>query len=224
VTEEMNMREITIVYGLTEPSPGMTQSHTDDPLEDRVATVGRAFPGIDVKVLHPETGEECPVEVTGEMCCRGYNVMKGYYKLEEATAQIIDKNGYLHSGDLGARDEKGNFRITGRIKDMIIRGGENIYPREVEEFLRGIAAIKDVQVVGVPSPKYGEEVGAFIILKEGAQLTEEEVIDFCRGKISRYKIPKYVFFVDEFPMTASGKVQKFKLKESAQARLNGLTG
>jgi len=224
VTEEMNMREITIVYGLTETSPGMTQSHTDDPLEDRVATVGRAFPGIDVKVLHPETGEECPVEVTGEMCCRGYNVMKGYYKMEEATAQIIDKNGYLHSGDLGARDEKGNFRITGRIKDMIIRGGENIYPREVEEFLRGIAAIKDVQVVGVPSPKYGEEVGAFIILKEGAQLTEEEVIDFCRGKISRYKIPKYGFFVDEFPMTASGKVQKFKLKESAQARLNGLTG
>jgi fatty-acyl-CoA synthase len=214
VTEEMNMREITIVYGLTETSPGMTQSKTDDPLEDRVNTVGRAFPGMDVKVLHPETGEECPVDVDGEMCCRGYNVMKGYYKMPEATAQIIDKNGYLHSGDLGARDANGNFRITGRIKDMIIRGGENIYPKEIEEFLRGIAAIRDVQVVGIPSPKYGEEVGAFIILKDGASLTEEEVIDFCQGQISRYKIPRYVFFVDEFPMTASGKIQKYKLRES----------
>jgi fatty-acyl-CoA synthase len=168
---------------------------------------------MDVKVLHPETGEECPVNVDGEMCCRGYNIMKGYYKMPEATAQIIDKNGYLHSGDLGARDEKGNFRITGRIKDMIIRGGENIYPKEIEEFLRGIAAIRDVQVVGIPSVKYGEEVGAFIILKSGASLTEEEVTDFCQGQISRYKIPKYVFFVDEFPMTASGKIQKYKLKD-----------
>jgi fatty-acyl-CoA synthase len=221
VTEEMNMREITIVYGLTETSPGMTQSKTDDPLEDRVSTVGRSFPGMDVKVLHPETGEECPVEVDGEMCCRGYNIMKGYYKMPEATAQIVDKNGYLHSGDLGAKDAKGNFRITGRIKDMIIRGGENIYPREIEEFLRGIAAIKDVQAVGIPSPKYGEEVGVFIILKDGATLTEEEVIDFCRGQISRYKIPKYVFFVDEFPMTASGKIQKYKLKDLGSSILNG---
>lgn len=223
VTEEMNMREITIVYGLTETSPGMTQSKTDDPLEDRVSTVGRTFPGMDVKVLHPETGEECPVEVDGEMCCRGYNIMKGYYKMPEATAQIIDKNGYLHSGDLGAKDAKGNFRITGRIKDMIIRGGENIYPREIEEFLRGIATIRDVQVVGIPSPKYGEEVGAFIILKDGASLTEEEVIDFCQGQISRYKIPKYLFFVDEFPMTASGKIQKYKLKEKGVSILNGMS-
>jgi fatty-acyl-CoA synthase len=214
VTEEMNMREITIVYGLTETSPGMTQSKTDDPIEDRVSTVGRAFPGMDVKVLNPETGEECPIDVDGEMCCRGYNVMKGYYKMPEATAQIIDANGYLHSGDLGAKDAKGNFRITGRIKDMIIRGGENIYPREIEEFLRGMAEIRDVQVVGIPSQKYGEEVGAFIILKDGASLTEEEVTDFCIGKISRYKIPRHIFIVAEFPMTASGKIQKFKLRES----------
>ena len=215
VIEEMNMREITIVYGLTETSPGMTQSRTDDPLEDRVNTVGRAFPGVEVKVIDPETGEECPVGVNGEMCCRGYNIMKGYYKMPEATFQVIDKNGYLHSGDLGFKDEKGNFHITGRIKDMIIRGGENIYPREVEEYLRGIEAIKDVQVVGIPSAKYGEEVAAFIILKDGALLTEEEVLDFCRGRISRYKIPTHVFFVDDFPMTASGKVQKYKLKDRA---------
>ncbi|MDD4998329.1 MAG: AMP-binding protein, partial [Syntrophales bacterium] len=200
VIEEMNMREITIVYGLTETSPGMTQSRTDDPLEDRVNTVGRAFPGVEVKVINPETGEECPVGVNGEMCCRGYNIMKGYYKMPEATFQVIDKNGYLHSGDLGFKDEKGNFHITGRIKDMIIRGGENIYPCEVEEYLRGIEAIKDVQVVGIPSAKYGEEVAAFIILKDGALLTEEEVLDFCRGRISRYKIPTHLFFVDDFPM------------------------
>ncbi len=219
VIEEMNMREITIVYGLTETSPGMTQSRTDDPLEDRVNTVGRAFPGVEVKVIDPETGEECPVGVNGEMCCRGYNIMKGYYKMPEATFQVIDKNGYLHSGDLGFKDEKGNFHITGRIKDMIIRGGENIYPREVEEYLRGIEAIKDVQVVGIPSAKYGEEVAAFIILKDGALLTEEEVLDFCRGRISRYKIPTHVFFVDDFPMTASGKVQKYKLKDRAVSHL-----
>ena len=219
VIEEMNMREITIVYGLTETSPGMTQSRTDDPLEDRVNTVGRAFPGVEVKVINPETGEECPVGVNGEMCCRGYNIMKGYYKMPEATFQVIDKNGYLHSGDLGFKDEKGNFHITGRIKDMIIRGGENIYPREVEEYLRGIEAIKDVQVVGTPSAKYGEEVAAFIILKDGALLTEEEVLDFCRGRISRYKIPTHVFFVDDFPMTASGKVQKYKLKDRAISHL-----
>lgn len=219
VIEEMNMREITIVYGLTETSPGMTQSRTDDPMEDRVNTVGRAFPGVEVKVIDPETGEECPVGVNGEMCCRGYNIMKGYYKMPEATFQVIDKNGYLHSGDLGFKDEKGNFHITGRIKDMIIRGGENIYPREVEEYLRGIEAIKDVQVVGIPSAKYGEEVAAFIILKDGALLTEEEVLDFCRGRISRYKIPTHVFFVDDFPMTASGKVQKYKLKDRAVSHL-----
>jgi fatty-acyl-CoA synthase len=213
VMEDMHMTEVTIVYGLTETSPGMTQSKTDDSFEERVNTVGKVFPGIDVKVLNPETNEECPIEVQGEMCCKGYNIMKGYYKMPEATAQIIDKNGYLHSGDLGIKDAKENFRITGRIKDMIIRGGENIYPREIEEYLRALSAVKDVQVAGIPSPKYGEEVGAFIILKANMTLTEEEVIDFCRGQISRYKIPKYVFFVNDFPMTASGKIQKYKLKD-----------
>jgi fatty-acyl-CoA synthase len=213
VTEEMHMTEITSVYGLTETSPGMTQSHWDDPFDIRVATVGRDFPNVEVKVLDPDTGEECPVGVQGEMCCRGYNVMKGYYKMPEATEQVIDKDGFLHSGDLGVKDENGNYRITGRIKDMIIRGGENIYPREIEEYLHQLEQIRDVQVAGIASPKYGEEVGAFIILHEGKMLTEEEVIDFCRGDISRYKIPKYIFFVEEFPMTASGKIQKFKLRD-----------
>ncbi|MBO4442782.1 MAG: AMP-binding protein, partial [Bacteroidaceae bacterium] len=146
-------------------------------------------------------------------CCKGFNVMKGYYKNPEATAEVIDENGYLHSGDLGIMDENGNYRITGRIKDMIIRGGENIYPREIEEFLYHLPGVRDVQVAGVPSKKYGEEVGAFIILDEGAKLTEEEVRDWCRGKIARYKIPKYVFFVKEYPLTGSGKIQKFKLRE-----------
>lgn len=219
VTGEMNITQITSVYGLTETSPGMTQSHWDDSFEVRTQTVGRDFPGVEVRVIDPETGEECPVGVQGEMCCRGYNVMKGYYKMPEATAQIIDKDGFLHSGDLGVKDENGNYRITGRIKDMIIRGGENIYPREIEEFLHPLEQIRDVQVAGIPSKKYGEEVGAFIILHEGKSLTEEEVKDFCRGQISRYKIPKYVFFVKEFPMTASGKIQKYKLKDVGLALL-----
>ncbi|MEG2947728.1 MAG: AMP-binding protein, partial [Bacteroidales bacterium] len=168
---------------------------------------------IDVKVIDPETLEECAPGVQGEMCCKGYNLMKGYYKNPQATADIIDKNGFLHSGDLGVMDEAGNFRITGRIKDMIIRGGENIYPREIEEFLYQLPAIKDVQVAAVPSKKYGEQVGAFIILKEGEYLHESDVIGFCKGKIARFKIPKYIFFVKEFPLTASGKIQKYKLKD-----------
>ena len=149
----------------------------------------------------------------GEMCCRGYNVMKGYYKLPEATAEVIDADGWLHSGDIGIKDENGNYRITGRLKDLILRGGENIYPKEVEDFLYQMPQIKDVQVVGVSSEKYGEEVGAFVILKEGQQLTSEEIRDFCRGQIARFKIPKYVFFVESFPITGSGKIQKFKLRE-----------
>ena len=147
------------------------------------------------------------------MCCRGYNVMKGYYKNPEATAEVIDKDGFLHSGDLGVKDEQGYYRITGRIKDMIIRGGENIYPREIEEFLYQLPGVQDVQVAGIPSPKYGEAVGAFIILKEGVTMDEMDVREFCMGKIARYKIPKYIFFVKEFPMTGSGKIQKFKLKD-----------
>lgn len=213
VNDEMHMPEITSVYGLTETSPGMTQSHWNDSLEVRATTVGDAFEGIDVKVLDPETGKECPVGVQGEMCCKGWNVMKGYYKMPEATAETIDANGYLHSGDLGVKDENGNYRITGRIKDMIIRGGENIYPREIEEFLAQMPEIKDIQVAAVKSERYGEITGAFIILHEGKTLTEQDVIEFCRDKLSKFKWPQLVMFMDEFPMTGSGKIQKFKLTE-----------
>ena len=212
VSDKMHMT-ITSVYGLTETSPGMTQTTIEDSFEKRCTTVGRDYPFVEVQVIDPETGEICPPGVQGEMCCRGFNVMKGYYKNEKATEEIIDANGFLHSGDLGVKDEDGYYRITGRIKDMIIRGGENIYPREIEEFLYHLEGVSDVQVAAVPSKKYGEEVGAFIILKEGAKLEPEDVRDFCKGKIARYKIPKYVFFVDSFPLTGSGKIQKYKLKE-----------
>lgn len=213
VTDKMHITHITSVYGLTESSPGMTHSVLTDSFEARCTTVGKEYPFTEVKVLNPETGEECAVGEQGEMCCRGYLVMKGYYKNQKATDEAIDENGFLHSGDLGVKDEDGYYRITGRIKDMIIRGGENIYPRELEEFLYHLPGVKDVQVAAVPSKKYGEEVGAFIILHEGASLTEDEVRDFCRGKIARHKIPKYIFFVDSYPMTGSGKIQKFKLKD-----------
>lgn len=213
VVDKMNMHDVTIAYGLTEASPVMTQTRTDDPLDARVSTVGKELPHIEVKVVNPETGEICEPNVQGEVCCRGYNIMKGYYKNQEATSEAIDAEGWLHSGDLGVKTPEGYFRITGRIKDMIIRGGENIYPREIEEFLYSLPDIKDVQVAGVPSPKYGEQVGAFIILKEGSTLNESDVRDYCRGNISRFKIPKYVFFVSEYPMTASGKIQKYKLGE-----------
>ena len=183
------------------------------PFEARCLTVGREFEHTEVRVVDPETGRECPPGVQGEMCCRGYNVMRGYYKNPQATAEVIDREGFLHSGDLGVRDGDGNYRITGRIKDMIIRGGENIYPREIEEFLYQLPQIRDVQVAGIPSARYGEAVGAFIILKEGERLSEEEVRDFCRNRIARYKVPKYIFFVDEFPMTGSGKIQKYRLKD-----------
>ena len=212
VSEKMFMT-ITSVYGLTESSPGMTQTCLNDTFEQRCTTVGRDYPFVEVKVLDPETGEECPPGVQGEMCCRGFNVMKGYYKNPKATAEVIDENGFLHSGDLGIKDEQGFYRITGRIKDMIIRGGENVYPREIEEFLYQMPGVKDVQVAAVPSKKYGEEVGAFIILQPGVTMEPEDVRDFCKGKIARYKTPKYVFFIDEFPLTGSGKIQKFKLKE-----------
>jgi fatty-acyl-CoA synthase len=219
VISEMHASEITIAYGLTEGSPVMTQTSTDDPVELRVSTVGQHLPGIEVRIVNPETNAEVAPGVQGEVVCRGYNVMKGYYNMPEATATAVDSEGWLHSGDLGTMDEKGYFRITGRIKDMIIRGGENVYPREIEEFLLTMGGVKDVQVAGVVSPRYGEEVGAFIICKDGACLSEEDVRDFCRGKISRFKIPKYVFFVDSYPMTASGKIQKYKLRENAPAIL-----
>ena len=213
VESKMHLR-VTSVYGLTESSPGMTQSRIEDAEEVRWLSVGHDYEFTDVKVIDPETLEECPVGVQGEMCCKGYNIMKGYYNNPTATAEVIDVNGYLHSGDLGVKDEQGNYRITGRIKDMIIRGGENVYPREIEEFLYKMPQVSDVQVVGVPSKKYGEEVGAFIILNENAgDIDTESVREFCRGKIARHKIPKYVFFVESFPLTGSGKIQKFKLRE-----------
>lgn len=216
VIDRMYMNEITICYGLTEASPVITQTRIEDDIAKRVETVGRAMPGIEVKLVDPETGLGVGPGEQGELCCRGYNVMKGYYNMPEATQKAIDADEWLHSGDLGVMDKDGYVAITGRHKDMIIRGGENIYPREIEEFLYNMEDILDVQVVGIPSAKYGEEVGAFVILKEGSDCKPEDVRDFCRGQISRYKIPKYVTMVDSFPMTASGKVQKYILKDKAK--------
>ncbi len=215
VMDKMYMKEITICYGLTENSPVMTQTTPDDPLEYRVSSVGKALPHIEVAIIDPETGQECPTGTQGEICSRGYSVMKGYYNNPEATKKAIRENGWLRSGDLGTMDENGYVAVTGRLKDMIIRGGENIYPREIEEFLYTMPGVQDVQVAGVPSRKYGEEVGAFIILKKDAEIAAEDVRDYCRGQIAWHKIPKYVAFVKEFPMTASGKIQKYKLREMA---------
>ncbi|BBW96090.1 AMP-binding protein [Geobacillus sp. FSL W8-0032] len=222
VIEKMGMTDITIAYGQTEASPVITQTRTDDPLELRVETVGRALPGVEVKIVEPGTNREVPRGVQGELCTRGYHVMKGYYNNPEATNEAIDADGWLHTGDLATMDENGYCRITGRLKDMIIRGGENIYPREIEEFLYKHPKILDVQVVGVPDEVYGEEVMAWIILKDGETATAEEIREFCRGNISRHKIPRYIEFTDSYPMTASGKIQKFKLREMAKQRL-GLT-
>lgn len=213
VMNKMNCHDLIIVYGLTESSPGMTATRVTDSAEVRATTVGQNFPGVEVRIVDPETGEECPDEVQGEICCRGYNVMKGYYKNPEATAQAIDKEGWLHSGDLAVRTREGYYRITGRIKDMIIRGGENIYPREIENFLYQMPQIEMVEVAGIADKKYGEIVGAFVKLKKDQSLTQEEVQEFCRGKIARMKIPKHVIFVDDFPKTASGKIQKYKLRQ-----------
>lgn len=215
VFEKMNLTEITNVYGLTETSPGMTQTHRDEEFIRRVTTVGRAMPGIEVMIADPETGEEMPRGQVGEVRCRGYNVMKGYYNMPEETAKAITKAGWLCSGDLGTMDDEGYVVITGRSKDMIIRGGENIYPREIEEFVSKMEGVMDVQVIAVPSRKYGEEVGAFIIPKKGVEIMPDDVRHFCRGKIAWHKIPKYVAIVDSFPLTGSGKIQKFKMREEA---------
>jgi fatty-acyl-CoA synthase len=212
---EMHVTEITSVYGQTESSPGITQTRTDDAIELRVATVGRALPGAEVKIVGIETGATQPPGKQGELCARGYMVMKGYYKMPEETANVIDADGWLHTGDLAIMDENGYCKITGRIKQMIIRGGENIYPREIEEFLYTHPKVSDIQVYGVPDRKYGEQVMAAIIIKKGMEMAEEEVREFCRDKIANYKIPKYVKFVDGYPMTASGKIQKFKMREMA---------
>ena len=220
VIEKMHMPEITIVFGQTESSPGCTMTSTDDSVEKRVATVGRAFPGVECKIINTETGETVGPGVIGEFCARGYNIMKGYYKMPEATAMAIDKEGWLHLGDLAVMDEDGYYKITGRIKDMIIRGGENIYPKELEDFMYTHPKVQDVQVIGVPSKQYGEEIMACIILKKGMEMTEEEVKDYFREKMSRHKVPRYVRFMDAFPMTASGKIQKFVLREQAIELLN----
>ncbi|MDR1206206.1 MAG: AMP-binding protein [Peptococcaceae bacterium] len=220
VIDKMRMTEITITYGLTEASPGCTQSRADDTVERKVSTVGQIFPFIEVKIVDPDTGEVCPPNVPGEFMVRGYNIMKGYYKMPEATAQAIEPDGWLHSGDLASCDEEGYYKITGRIKDIIIRGGENIYPKEIEDFLYTHPSIKDVQLVGVPSKEYGEEVAAYVILKENCALSADEVKEYVKSHMARYKTPKYVQFIDEFPMTASGKIQKYRLREMAVESLN----
>jgi fatty-acyl-CoA synthase len=223
VMEKMHCTDITIAYGLTEASPVITQTRTDDSIAQRTGTVGAVLPEIEVKLVDPDSGKEVGVGQPGELCCRGYNVMKGYCNMPDRTAEAIDADGWLHSGDQAEVDADGYYKITGRIKDMIIRGGENIYPREVEEFLYTMDGVIDVQVVGIPDEKYGEVVGAFIIKKEGTDITEGDVIDFTRSRIAPYKKPKHVFFVEAYPMTASGKIQKYKLREMATEQL-GIEG
>lgn len=215
VIDKMNMREIVIVFGQTEASPGCTMTTTSDSIDKRVNTVGRAFPGVECKIIDPENGEELPINTPGEFCARGYNIMKGYYKMPEATAQAIDKDGWLHTGDLCTVDEDGYYKVVGRIKDMIIRGGENIYPKEIEECLYTCDKVSDVQVIGVPSEAYGEEVMACVILKEGEEMTEEEVKEFVGARMAKHKVPRYIRFVDSFPTNAAGKIQKFKMREEA---------
>jgi len=221
--EEMNMYGIVSVYGQTECAPGNTMSAWTDSLEVRTDTVGYAFPHVQVKIIDPETGEEVPAGVNGEFCAKGYNTMKGYYKMPQATAGTVDAEGWLHSGDLACRDENGNVRITGRLKDMIIRGGENIYPKEIEEFIYTHPAVRDVQVIGVPDKKYGEEIMACIILKEPGSVTEAEMTEFIKASMARHKVPKYIEFVDSFPMNAAGKILKYKMREFFAEKL-GLTG
>ncbi|MFD1171801.1 AMP-binding protein [Oceanobacillus picturae] len=222
VMDNMGAKEITIAYGQTESSPVITQTKTSDPIERKVGTVGKPHPNVEVKIVTPGTSEEQEKGLTGELLTRGYHVMKGYYKNPEATAEAIDQDGWLHTGDLAIQHENGYLEITGRMKDMIIRGGENIYPREIEEFLYQHPAVLDVQVVGVPDEKYGEEVLASIILKETEKITAEDIRTYCRGNIARHKIPQYVQFVTSYPMTASGKIQKFKLREDAMKKLEAI--
>ena len=221
--DEMNMYGIVSVYGQTECAPGNTMSSWTDSLEVRTETVGYAFPHVRCKIVDPETGEEVGPGVNGEFCAKGYNTMKGYYKMPDATKDTIDNDGWLHSGDLASRDEDGNYRITGRLKDMIIRGGENIYPKEIEEFIYTHPAVKDVQVIGVPDKKYGEEIMACIILKETASVTVDEMSDYIKASMARHKVPKYIEFVDSFPMNAAGKILKYKMRQDAAERL-GLVG
>jgi fatty-acyl-CoA synthase len=219
VVSEMHMTEVTICYGMTETSPVSAQTTADDDMERRVSTVGRVHPHVEVKIVDPETGLTVPRGVTGEMCTRGYSVMLGYWDDPEQTAAVIDQARWMHTGDLAVIDEAGYLNIVGRIKDMIIRGGENVYPREIEEFLYGHPAIEDVQVIGVPDLRYGEEICAWVRLRPGAALTEDELREYCRGQIAHYKIPRYLRYTSEFPMTVTGKVQKFKMRETSIAEL-----
>ncbi|MFN2463168.1 MAG: AMP-binding protein, partial [Candidatus Dormibacteria bacterium] len=219
VQAQMHMQQVTICYGMTETSPVSTQSTMDDPLEKRVATTGRVHPHLEVKVVDPETGEVVPRGSSGELCTRGYSVMLGYWNDEDATRRAIDAARWMHTGDLATMDDEGYVNIVGRIKDMIIRGGENIYPREIEEFLYRHPDVSDVQVIGVPSVKYGEEVMAWVKLREGASVGGDDLAGFCRNQIATYKIPRYWKFVDEFPMTVTGKIQKFKMRETAVLEL-----
>ncbi len=216
VVEKMHMTEITIVYGQTEASPGCTQSSIHDSIETRVNTVGRAFYGVECKIVDPETGADLPDDVDGEFVARGYNIMKGYYKMPEATAAAIDKDGWLHTGDLARRLPDGNYKITGRIKDMIIRGGENIYPKEIEDFLYTYPKVKDVQVIGVPDKQYGEEIMACVIKQDGVECTAEEIKEYVMTHMAKHKTPRYVMFVDSFPMNAAGKILKYKMREDAK--------
>jgi len=219
VNDEMNMKEVTIAYGQTETSPVITQTPHDGSLEMRTTTVGPPIPHTEVKIVSPETGRMVPVGEQGELCCRGYQVMRGYYNNPEATAETIDEAGWIHTGDLALMREDGTFKITGRIKNMIIRGGENVYPREIEEFLYTYPKVRDAQVFGVPDEKYGEEICVWIQLHEGEEATDEEIREYCKGRIAHYKIPRYIRFVTEFPMTVTGKIQKFKMRERAIAEL-----
>ena len=215
VVEKMHVPEICITYGQTEASPGCTMSKTTDSLDVRVNTVGGEMFGVSCKIVDPETGEDLPDDMDGEFVAKGYNIMKGYYKMPEATAAAIDKDGWLHTGDLARRTPEGNYKITGRIKDMIIRGGENIYPKEIEDFIYTHPKVKDVQVIGVPDEQYGEEIMACVILKEGETSSEEEIKEFVLSHMAKHKVPRYVGFVKEFPMNAAGKILKYKMREEA---------
>jgi fatty-acyl-CoA synthase len=215
VIDDMGCAEVTICYGMTETSPVSTQTRADDDIERRVSTVGAVHPHVEVKVVDPATGLTVPRGEPGEFCTRGYSVMLGYWNDAEKTDEAIDEAGWMHTGDLATMDGDGYLNIVGRIKDLVIRGGENVYPREVEEFLYSHPAVADVQVIGVPDAKYGEELCAWVRLRDGETATEDEIREFCRGKLAHFKVPRYVMFVEEFPMTVTGKIQKFKMRETA---------
>ena len=219
VNELMHMTEVEIAYGMTETSPVSFQTRVDAPLAKRVSTVGTVHPHVEVKIINAETGKTCPVNEMGELCTRGYSVMIGYWENDAATASAIDNAGWMHTGDIAIMDNEGYVNIVGRIKDMIVRGGENVYPREIEEYLMNHDSIEDVQVTGVPDPKFGEEIIAWVSLKSGAKMNEDDIKAFCKGKIAHYKVPRYIKFTDEFPMTVTGKIQKYKMRQVSIAEL-----